>query len=197
MIQVLLAILLALPVYHLDKEAPSERSARMLVVAQSIDAAVSKATCDGPFADDACKPVWAGSREELGALLVTVAWHETALAQHVHAGRCERWECDHFAARSIFQLHVNPWVSHATWDQLEGTGYVPTVTSAYAAARILGAGLKRCRSPEASMGFFANGNCRWGGVGKRAPLYRRTLAALRASNEVEKTEVPPATKPQD
>jgi hypothetical protein len=179
MIQLLLALLLSLPAYYRDVETPEQRLERMTTVAQSIDAATYEATCTGPFQGaDWCTNVWSGPRAELAALLVTVGYHESTFARHVGEGHCAKHECDHGRARHYWQTQVNPWVPRANWEQLEGLGFVPTTMAAGAAASVLGEGLRRCRSPEGAVSFYARSSCRWAGTERRMGLYRRALASL-------------------
>jgi hypothetical protein len=191
MIQLLLALLLSLPAYYRDVETPAERLERMTTVAQGISNAVDESTCTGAFErSDWCKVVWPGSRNQLAALLVTEADSESHLAAHVHAGRCRANECDGGWAHGIFQQQPGPWLTLDEWQQIQGVEIVPTTLSALAATRHLSSGLKRCRSIEGAISFYARpSTCRWPGAALRMPLYRRTLKALMSGSPPENASV--------
>ena len=183
-------VLLSLPAYHADKESSEARFHRLETIARAIDSASLEATCTGPFADadEWCRPVWGGSRAELAALLVAVAWHETRLARHIHEGRCAEYECDavrlpdgrlFHRARSVWQLHASGLVPPPVWREIVGTAYYPTTRAAYAAASVLGAGVRRCGSVNGAVAFYAKGTgCRWSGAAPRVVLYRRIISRL-------------------
>lgn len=179
-VRILLTVLLGLPPAYGDRhEPPLERAARMTNVAQGITSATEEATCTGPFTTSPwCKPVWGGSTQDLEALLVEIGDDETHFAKRIGQGRCARWECDGGHARHYWQNWVNAWVSRETWDQLQGTEVVPTTTAALAAATVLGEGLKRCRSIEGAIAFYARSACRWDGAKARYASFVRIRSAL-------------------
>jgi hypothetical protein len=182
----LVVVLLGFPPYYRDSESGEARAARMTTVAQSIEAASYEATCTGPFTTaESCEPVWAGTREDLEVLLVIEGEFETHFARHVGEGRCQRWECDAGRARHYWQNWVNPWVSRETWRELEGVGFVPTTRAAVAASSVLGEGLKRCRSIEGAISFYARSSCRWAGAAPRFREFLRIRAALPVDPPIE------------
>jgi hypothetical protein len=176
-----LQTLLSLAPYHRDRETHDERLARMTTTAEAMHSAALEATCSGPFEGaDFCTPVWQGKPAELVALLGAVGWHESAFAKHVGAGACKPWECDGGRARHYWQTQAGPRLPRAEWLELEGVEYYPTTRAAYAAARELGFGHRRCRSIEGAIAFYARPatGCRWPGAAPRARTYRRLLARL-------------------
>jgi hypothetical protein len=183
-VALLLHTLLSLPAYHLDRETPDERLERASTTADAIASATLEATCTGPFTGaDFCVPVWDGERLELAALLVAIGWHESTFAKHVGAGACKPWECDGGRARHYWQTQAGPRLPRAEWLELEGVEYYPATRAAYAAARELGFGYRRCKSIEGAVAFYARPKtgCRWPGAAARAATYRRVLGQLAGS----------------
>lgn len=176
----LILFLLSLPAYFGDRENYAERYERVETLASAIDSATLESTCTGPFEGaDWCEPVWGGTREELAALLVSIGFYESTFARHVQSGECRSWECDLGRAHGIYQQRVGPWLTHEEAEALKGTGYMSAVLASVAASRVLGAGLKRCRSAEATIAFYGVHRCRWDGAASRLQVYRRALAAFR------------------
>lgn len=197
--EVLLAALLSLQPWVGDAESAEDRATRLEVVAEAIEAAVLRATCqvsatgtpisglgagegaavpgsaaavlEGAAEAEPCRRLWAGDPELLGFLLVSQARFETHLALHVHQGRCRKAECDGGRATGLWQLHAGPHLSREIWRTLAGTDLGSTSRSAWYAAVALSRGYNQCRSTEGAVGLFATGrSCHWTGAAPRARL---------------------------
>jgi hypothetical protein len=180
-INAIFAILIALAPWHRDAETTVQRVARMTTISNASYSAAREATCSGAWETaDWCKPVWDGSVIELVALHIVIGSFETHFAEHVGAGRCEKWECDHNTSRHYWQVKQGPEVSRELFSEMVGTEIVPTTRAAYAASRVLGRGLKRCKSIEGTIAFYAHSECRWQGTAPRYLAYQRVLARLRS-----------------
>jgi hypothetical protein len=178
----ILAFLLALPVYQADRAEPSSvRAERLQEVADAIEAAVDRATCPEDELGEPCQRRWPLERaDELRALLVAVAWHESRLAEHVQRGRCRPWECGGRGrdglprARGPWQVERSPVVPAELWRAIDG-GPGSTVAAAEAAVRVLSA----CRGgPRATLLCYAGGHLPREGLGARLRTYWRARAAL-------------------
>ncbi len=154
-----LTVLQLFPVYKGDTEEPaSERLARLTEIADAIDEASRNA--------------------EEQALLITVAWHESAFARYVqhdeprcsegHGGRCDGG------------------ASWSNW-QIKGTDRTGGVVAAAALAisKLRGAlGIckrrgKAANPVAAAISLYASGRtCSWGGVTDRVATFKRVRAAL-------------------
>ena len=78
----------------------------MYQIAEAIDNATLFATCQGKYSnteeekdpkeEKKCVKVWHGSRKTLAAAMISMAVHESHLAQHIHENRCrlDIGECD-------------------------------------------------------------------------------------------------------
>lgn len=150
--RILLPILLEYSPHHLDLETEVERAARMEVIARSVDYAASRATCSCAFQEWVeCRPVYDGTREELGSMLVAVARSESYLALHVHEGRCGTNECDAVSrsgtivhrARSLWQVHFHQDFAEE-WENMPGVTLWSTSDAAWAASVVLAMGKRRC-----------------------------------------------------
>ncbi len=189
--EAILVVLLGLRPCELDRETPEDRRARLEVVSQSVEYAAARATCSGAFAEWVeCQPIWRRSRSELTALLVTVAYEESKLALHVHAGRCRDHECDAISsggsivhrARSLWQVHYSP-AFREEWENIPGTTLWQTSDAAWAATRVLAMGERRCGTVLGSLaGYLGLPNCRG------EPALRRLVMAERIEREIGNIE---------
>ena len=131
-------------------------------VAFAVAQASEEATCTAEWSELDCEPLYKGPPDELAAVLVEVAMHESGLRKRIQAGNCRLDECDgiksrktgkwtgRHLARSMWQLHETPYipgvdglVPHETWLASTGTGHLAIVTAARTASRLL------IRSPKA------------------------------------------------
>ena len=166
MIEALIAALLALP--NTDLAATPERAP---MVAQAIADA-------------------SGGDARLGALLVSVGFHESRFVDRIQAGQCRRYECDSFVlpsgevrfrARSFFQLHRHAAASGDEWRRTTGLATENVSTAAAVAARVLSKGLRACGSSPGAVAYYATGRCRWSGARSRVALAQRVERRLRAA----------------
>lgn len=191
----ILTVLLALDPYYQDNESMEERSARMEVVARAIDRAAQHATCEAT--EEACTPVWSGSKMELTALLVGLGYFESRFAKHVHEGRCGTYECDAIVyrdvhgrvlrvmhrARSSWQLQRTMLVQRY-WDHLEGTSDRSTTLAAWSAALVLASSRGRCKDLPGTISAYAGSRtCSWAGAPKRAKFVVQITSKLREASE--------------
>lgn len=184
--QAILVLLLAFPRHGLDRAEPEpERRARLGAVAMATASAVDAATCTGSAADVYCTPEWAGSREDLAAMLVMLAELESGLAKHVQEGRCrvKLGECDSGRAVSPWQVQRTRRTSDRVW-QLMRTGDGPGLRiAALRAASAVSGGLARCKSVDGAVAAYARGGgCSWKPAEKRVAYYRRLRAKLAAAS---------------
>jgi hypothetical protein len=182
---ILLALAMALPASKADAdEGELERRARLATVAHAITEASERATCINQ--PEPCTRLWPGPARELAALLLSVAWHESALARNVHAGECKPWECDahrdprtgrtRHRAASLWQLHASGLVPPAEWRELSGTDAESTRRAAWAAARVLAVSRNRCGTIEGAVAQYGTGRrCTWKGAASRLRTWQRLL----------------------
>jgi hypothetical protein len=201
---VLVLLMLALPPHHLDEESPEARRARLSVVGQAIDEASARATCRDAADDPSCVRQWPGNEQDLGILLVTQAYWESRLALNVHEGRCRSYECDPFInprtgrlehrSRSLWQLQRSSLIEEE-WTGLEGVSLEATRNAAYAAAKLLGRGLRACHTVQGAISRYAGvGRCTWSGAAARHRQFlelRARAARLRASEDPVDPAAPP------
>ena len=159
--------------------------------------AVEAATCTGDWATlDFCQPVWRRSKRELAALLVDIAWFESGLIKRIAAGRCRPEECDAVKmpggrilhrARGVYQIQYTGAVSATEWAEMVGVTDYSFFVASYAAARMLSAHERSCKSVSGAIsGFATGGRCGWGGTPNRFAVYQHLLARV---------SVPPTEKP--
>jgi hypothetical protein len=178
-LRVLVLLFLSLPPWHGDRKEPN-RSDRIQTIALSTERATVQATCD--LGDDECRPIWPDDRgSDLEILLAVVAWHETRLARHVHENRCRRWECGayvrrgevYFRSRGVWQIEESPLTS-AEWHRIRGADQASTDAAAWAAAKALSHGLRRCGTLRGALSLYATGKrCSWSGADARMVTYKK------------------------
>lgn len=195
---ILLALLSRTPHYR-DTETWEERENRLSLVADAIDNASLKATCQGghaPPKDDpaACPRLWPGSRKTLAFLLVTQAVHETHLSAEVHHNRCRleigecdsRWYYDPKKKRRVYvQQSFSLWqikkfedIPVADWDQIQ-LGVDGTYYAAWHAARRLASAYRACGTIQGAISRYGIGH---GCVGGSAALRMETLHKMLATS---------------
>lgn len=177
--QSILAAALSLPPYSGDVETPEARRARLGTIVAAIDFASARATCAGE--PEGCRRTWPGSRKELAFLLLTQAWWETRLAEHVHADRCGPHECDRGRSKSSWQIQPSSIVKRGEWATIGGIDLESTKAAAWGAARMLSVNRFRCAKGPGdwvlpTISGYARGNtCEWVGAGKRAATFWRLM----------------------
>jgi hypothetical protein len=172
-IESIISVLMAFPTYKDDREDPRKRD-QLVMVAEAVDYA---SRVEG----------WQGRQSELAALLITVGWHESSFALHIHAGKCKPWECDRGRARGPWQVHKNR-LNTDSWDSLLGLEPASTRLAAIVAAQALVRARAQCRSLAGSdwvnftLTAYAGRGCvqRWDGVRPRFNTYRKVLSRLDA-----------------
>lgn len=184
----LFAAALTFSSWHGDTETAEERTVRLRMIAEAINIATLHAVCmkdappfpvlegeeDAPAPD--CIPVWRGSPRELAFLLLTQAYFETHLAQHVHEGKCRvhLGECDGGKATSLWQLQAGGHLAASRWEKLAGTNLAATTHAAYEAGRALSRGRNYCGNVRGAVALYATGRtCRWQPAEKRVSFMRR------------------------
>lgn len=191
----LFAAALTFSSWHGDTETAEGRAARLRTIAEAINIATLHAVCmkeappfpvlegddapEGEVDANACKPVWRGSPRELAFLLLTQAYFETHLAQHVHEGKCRvhLGECDGGKATSLWQLQAGGHLALSRWEKLAGTGLAATTHAAYEAGRALSRGRNYCGNVRGAVALYATGRtCRWQPAEKRVSFMRRLEA---------------------
>lgn len=201
MIESILAAIISLPLAQYPRGADPEtvdvRQQRFAIIAEAIDIAAREATCSTLDPKAECTPWWpAAQQEELAAMLITLAWHETKFILRVHAGQCRSDECDalrmkgglvHHRARSSWQVQRNPrMVSKSEWEGMVGTSLESTTIAARVATRILSEGRSRCAKGQETkwerpaVSAYATGfSCSWSKADQRVSMYRKVLTTLR------------------
>jgi len=148
---------------------PGPRPPATPVIAEAVASASEEATCTGEWATlDFCTPVWSGPPEKLVVAEVAVGWFESGFQERIQAGRCRKYECDAkygpggvflgHRARSYWQLQKTSFVA-PFWDDMVGSDPMPTFEAARGAARVLGAGYKRCHSLGGAVSWYATHDC--------------------------------------
>lgn len=179
------AILLSLEPSYSDKETWEERSARMEIVAEAIEDASSKATCEEEYNTPDCKKTWIKGRRSLALLLITKGFWESRFAKNVHEGKCRPYECDAYTtggnrrhrARSPWQVQRTGLVSKEEYDKMSSSTLESTKMSANVAARYLIMGMNTCKTISGAMSIYGGAkSCTWSGVKPRVDFYNRLSA---------------------
>jgi hypothetical protein len=184
----LFAAALTFSSWHGDTETEEARALRLRTIAEAINIATLHAVCmkeappipqlpgEGDAEQRPCTPIWRDSPRELAFLLLTQAYFETHLAQHVHEGKCRvhLGECDGGKATSLWQLQAGGHLAVSRWEKLAGTGLAATTHAAYEASRALARGRNYCGSLRGAIGLYATGRtCRWKPAEKRVAFMKR------------------------
>jgi hypothetical protein len=153
----------SLPTYFEDRGKSDEKDAQLRTVA----AAIHKAS---------------GGDRQIAALLVVIAFHESALSLRIHAGACKANECDHGLAASLWQLHANGR-SLEEWATLAGQDPEATLKAATAAAQLLQALRHSCgRESAYILTAFAGRRCSatdWAGLAPRLATLKKIEGKLK------------------
>lgn len=177
--EAIFSVALALPAPYAPppgaEAAQEARQAFLGTLSTELASVVDEATCQGPWLEYVeCKRTWPGSRTELAAMALTLAWFESRLDPRIARGECVAYgpspkqiECDGrkvtaipphladnartyshgtyvFTARSIWQIRDSV-VSRETWQGMLGTGDVPVREAASAAVRVIASSRGVCR----------------------------------------------------
>lgn len=134
-----LAAIASLPTFHEDlgPAYSSLKQEQARVIAQAIAEVAESAEA------------WPGSKRELAALLLTVAWHETRFSLRIHEGKCRPYECDHGKARGLWQLHVHALLPREEWLHVAGLDSDSTLRAAREAAKALSRSRFMCADSSA------------------------------------------------
>lgn len=174
------AILLSLDPSYSDKETWAERTTRMEIIAEAINDASSKATCEEKYNTPDCKKTWKSSRRSLALLLVTKGFWESKFAKNVHEGKCRPFECDAYTingnrlhrARSPWQVQRTGLVTKEEYDKMNSSTRESTTMSANVAARYLVLGMNSCHTIPGTMSIYGGAKtCTWDGVKPRVEFY--------------------------
>lgn len=177
-----------------DTESLDERSARMQVLARSMESAVNAASCFG--LPSPCKPILSDRRLGM-ALLLGKGHFESDFAEYVHSGHCELGpvgaRCD--ADKNGDARAHGPWQQWrmsvypvADWYEMVGVTEQATSLAAAHALELLAGSLHRCPDQypgdniaQAIAGFA--GTCitmKPGKVARQADYVRKILNTLPA-----------------
>lgn len=178
MLENLLILLMSLTPHVKDAETTAERRARMTVIVDAVSDAADRHMCIGSYKTNSCIPDWTGTKKHLVLLAIVQARSESALARHIHEGKCGPEECDPFVrkdgtighrAQSLWQLQYNRSLKN-DWHNLSGVQN--TKTAAFYGMKVLINGYKRCNSNTGA--FVASAGlhgCRWSGAKRRQKLF--------------------------
>jgi hypothetical protein len=148
------AALMRMTPHKTDTESRSERSARMHVIAESINDATLRASCSGRYASPTCKPIYS-DRRSLAALLLGKGHFESDFAEYVHEGRCSEGpvgaRCDsdkqgHPRAHGPWQQWELAVFPREDWQKLEGATPEATSLAAWHAAKLLAGSRSMCKA---------------------------------------------------
>jgi hypothetical protein len=147
------ALTALLPASVREERAPFVRDLSVGIVAAS-----EEATCSGPWKDVECRRTWAGSTEELEAMVGTLGFWETAFLPRIQAGLCKKWgprrqdvECDGLVVidgRRVFKASTSFQIQGLTLDERrEVTGLEPMALyeASRHAARVVAGHWNRCQ----------------------------------------------------
>jgi hypothetical protein len=184
-VQYITAILLSLEPAYADKETWTERTARMEIIAEAIDDASSKATCEAKYNTKDCQKLWSKDKKSLALLLVTKGYWESLFSKNVHEGKCRDYECDPYkVGNKVHHRAKSPWqIQHTglvTVDEYSKMGFATlesTKLSAEVASRYLAMGMKQCDTISGTIAIYGGAkDCSWSGSKQRAAFYERLRA---------------------
>lgn len=138
------------------EETQEDGAARMGTIRAAIKTASARAVCYKQ--PDPCIATWPGDRATLEWSLLGLARFESALLLRVHLDQCQPGECDGGKAKSLWQLHVSHWLPLEAWQHVGGVDQESTDAAAWAAARALAYGFRRCRSLRGAFTLYATGS---------------------------------------
>ena len=178
-----LLVLLSLPhAWEERAEPPDARAERLARVAVAVERARERAI-RGP------DPVWPGAGFDLAVLLLARAQSESHLTGRIQAGRCRKYECGRRRggpARwvSYWQIAESPVVPRSEWRRLAGSDQASVDRAAWAAARVLAVGYRKCGTIHGAISIYrGKSRCAWPGARGGLRVYqkiRRRSVALRA-----------------
>lgn len=139
------------------------------VISEAVASSSAEGTCSEDWAElDFCKVVWDGPAVELVVAEVAVGHFESGFQERIQAGKCRRYECDAkygpggeflgHRSKSYWQLQRTSF-SAPFWEDMTGSEIMPTFEAARAAARVLGAGRKKCHSVGGAVSWYATHDC--------------------------------------
>lgn len=179
-IQYILLILLSLDPSYSDREPWDVRVQRLSIIAQAIDDASSKATCEDSYAAPTCQKTWGKSKKDLALLLVTKGFWESRFAKNVHEGKCAPLECDMEVVRGVvYHRARSPWqiqrvpslVSESEYKLMKTASLEGTKTSANVATRYLVMGLNACHTIKGAISMYGGAGCNWEGIANRYSFF--------------------------
>jgi len=164
----LLAIVLALPVHHDDRDKGADVFVQRHVIAEAIRAETKV-------------------RSER-AMLLTIAHFESGLSIDVHRNECPRWACDVdrngvHRARGLYQTWQN-WLTDAEWNALIGLDLEATKRQTRYALRLIRGAYRLCRGEtdwrRSTLSAYAGRGCSgtFKGLDERVAMARRIEARL-------------------
>jgi hypothetical protein len=173
---IILALLLSLPCPREPAEA-EVCAAWRAEVAPSIAAAAEQTVAAGE---------WDGSVVELGALLVSVGYHESGFRRRIQAGECRPRECDsyhraghwYYPAQTMWQQHALPG-RRAEHRAMVGTHSAAVEAAARGAARRLASGFRGCRTIAGAVSQYGGAKgCGWPGASSREKTWRKLMGQV-------------------
>jgi len=187
-LEYIVTVLLSLQPAYADKEAWDQRANRMHVIAEAIDDASSKATCEGKYSTTDCKKTWTNSKRDLALLLVTKGFWESKFAKNVHEGKCRPYECDSYTkngrvihkARSLWQIQKTGLVTKEEYNMMNASSVESTTMAANVAVRYLATGMNACKTISGAIAIYGGAkSCSWKGALPREHFFK----GLRAKSD--------------
>ena len=180
----IVTILLSLEPSYSDKETWADRTARMEIIAEAIEDASTKATCEEKYNTPDCKKTWTRGRRSLALLLITKGFWESKFAKNVHEGKCRAYECDAATvncnkihrARSPWQVQRTGLVSKDEYSMMNSASQDSTTMSATVASRYLVMGMNTCKTIEGTIAIYGGAKtCTWKGATSRLAFYESLM----------------------
>jgi hypothetical protein len=184
-----IALLLKLTI-HADDTGEEDRKTRITVLGSATVRAAQRATCEGEFNVNGCRPRY-GDTYGLVAAMVALGEHESAFRRRIQAGECLAHECDptKWHGVTIFQAQ-GPWQAHrlasvplVEWQAMVGVDATSTQAMAWYSTKLFTSYAAHCRRGLGG-GFsgYATGNvCFWDGekaLVQKAERYRKFLVRV-------------------
>jgi hypothetical protein len=186
LLKALLFIALSLQPWYKDKdtETHQDRVDRYAVISQGVTETIDDATCTGSQKHNPyCERVWIKDPDTLAFVLLTLAYQESKFAKNVHAGNCEKHQCDAYKdkdgkirhrATSLWQIQPSVLVPPNEWETLAGLDQVSTTHAADASLRIFLAGYRQCKTVTGGISRYAGvSRCDWPHAQFRASFAER------------------------
>lgn len=150
------------PWYEDVNEEPVARKARLLMLATAQVHAVDLMMCSGQYDTEECIKKFEADPRQLYALLLTAGWWETRYNSRIHAGRCNKDECDGGKARGVYQAHANGTYPKEIWNASQGDDWEGTLAATQAAAYSFSSAWKGCKNRAGIQGVwcaYGRGRC--------------------------------------